>query len=139
MYKELESPPENLQKLYKIISEADGYIPVTPEYNHSISAAMKNTLDYFLDEYFFKPSAIVSYSVGPFGGVLAGNHLRQVMAEMGSPAIPSQLPISRVQDVFGDNGQLKDSNYERRAARFLDEFEWYVKAFSEQRKKGTPY
>jgi NAD(P)H-dependent FMN reductase len=100
---------------------------------------MKNTLDYLLEEYFFKPSAIASYSAGPFGGVLAGNHLRQVLAEMGSPAIPSQLPISKVQDVFGEHGELLDENYDRRAKRFLDEFEWYVDAFSEQRKKGTPY
>ena len=139
MYKEMKNPSENLQKLYTIIKEADGYIPVTPEYNHSISAAMKNTLDYFLEEYFFKPSAIVSYSVGPFGGILAGNHLRQVLAEMGAPAIPSQLPISRVQEVFGENGDLIDKNYERRSERFFDEFEWYVTAFAEQRKKGTPY
>ena len=38
--------------------------------------ALKNTLDYFLEEYFFKPSAIISYSVGSFGGVSAGNHLQ---------------------------------------------------------------
>jgi NAD(P)H-dependent FMN reductase len=139
MYKEMDDPPENLQKLYTVIKEADGYIPVTPEYNHSISSAMKNTLDYFLEEYFFKPSGIVSYSVGPFGGILAGNHLRQVLAEMGAPAIPSQLPISKVQEVFGVDGKLLDKNYEKRIERFLDEFEWYVNALSEQRKKGTPY
>jgi NAD(P)H-dependent FMN reductase len=139
MYKEMTTPSENLQNLYTVIKEADGYIPITPEYNHSISSAMKNTLDYFLEEYFFKPSGIVSYSVGPFGGILAGNHLRQVLAEMGTLAIPSQLPISKVQDVFGEDGELLDKNYERRSDRFFDEFEWYVNAFSEQRKKGTPY
>ena len=83
MYKEMDSPPEKLQKLQKTIKDADGYIPITPEYNHSVSSALKNTLDYFLEEYFFKPSAIISYSVGSFGGVVAGNHLRQIMAEMG--------------------------------------------------------
>jgi len=139
MYKEMKTPSENLKKLYTVIKDADGYIPVTPEYNHSVSSAMKNTLDYFLEEYFFKPSGIVSYSVGPFGGILAGNHLRQVLAEMGAPAIPSQLPISKVQEVFGDGGELLDKNYERRFERFFDEFEWYVNALSEQRKKGTPY
>ena len=139
MYKEMKNPSENLQKLYTIIKEADGYIPVTPEYNHSISSAMKNTLDYFLEEYFFKPSGIISYSVGAFGGILAGNHLRQVLAEMGAPAIPSQLPISKVQDVFSNDGELLNKDYERRIERFLDEFEWYVNALSEQRKKGTPY
>ncbi len=58
---------------------------------------------------------------------------------MGAPAIPSQLPISKVQDVFGVDGELLDKNYERRFERFFDEFEWYVTALAVQRKKGTPY
>jgi len=139
MYKEMESPPEKLQKLQKIIKEADGYIPITPEYNHSISSALKNTLDYFLEEYFFKPSAIISYSMGPFGGVVAGNHLRQILAEMGASAIPSQLPISKVHEAFDADGKLLDDNYEKRFSRFLDEFEWYVSALAKQRELGTPY
>lgn len=139
MYKEMEDPPDKLKMMYKEISEAEGFIPVTPEYNHSTSSALKNTLDYFLEEYFFKPSAIVSYSVGPFAGILAGTHLRQVLAEMGSPSIPSSLPISKVKDVFDSEGNLLDSNYERRIKRFVEEFEWYIEAFSNQRKKGTPY
>ena len=112
-------PPEKLQQLQKIIKEADGYVPITPEYNHSVSSALKNTLDYFLEEYFFKPSAIVSYSVGSFGGVTAGNHLRQILAEMGTLAISSQFPISKVHEVFDDEGKLLDENYERRFSRFL--------------------
>lgn len=96
MYKEMESPPEKLQKLQKIIKEADGCVPITPEYNHSVSSALKNTLDYFLEEYFFKPSAIISYSVGSFGGVTAGNHLRQILAELGTITISSQFPISKI-------------------------------------------
>ncbi|MBT8173201.1 MAG: NAD(P)H-dependent oxidoreductase [Nitrosopumilus sp.] len=139
MYKEMKSPSVELQKLQKIIQDAEGYVPITPEYNHSVSSALKNTLDYFLEEYFFKPSAIISYSAGPFGGVLAGNHLRQILAEMGMPAIPSQLPISKVQEVFDDDGRLLDENYDRRITKFLDEFEWYVSAFAKQRETGTPY
>ncbi len=53
MYKEIINPSEKLKKLRNQIVEADGYMPITPEYNHSISAAMKNTLDYFLEEYYF--------------------------------------------------------------------------------------
>ena len=63
MYKEMENPPSKLIDLQNKIKDAEGYLAVTPEYNHSTSAAMKNTLDYFLKEYFFKPSAIVSYSL----------------------------------------------------------------------------
>jgi len=139
MYNEMKSPSEKLQKLQKTIKDADGYVVITPEYNHSISSALKNTLDYFLEEYFFKPSAIISYSVGNFGGIVAGNHLRQILAEMGMSAIPSQLPISRVHEAFDADGKLLDESYERRFSRFLDEFEWYVSALTKQRESGTPY
>ena len=139
MYKEMNDPPEKLRNLQSIIKNADGYLPVTPEYNHSISSALKNTLDYFLEEYFFKPSAIVSYSVGGFGGNLAGAHLRQIFAELGAPAISSSFVVSRVTDVFDKNGNLLDEKYEDRVKRFLEEFEWYIEAFKNQREKGTPY
>ena len=139
MYKEMDDPSQKLKDLQSIIKNADGYLPVTPEYNHSPSPAMVNTLDHFLEEYFFKPSAIVSYSVGSFGGNLAGNHLRQIFAELGAPSISSMLSISRVQNVFDNEGKLLDNNYEKRADRFLDEFEWYIDAFKKQREKGTPY
>ena len=139
MFKEMENPIQNIKDLQLAIKNADGYLPVTPEYNHSPSPAMVNTLDYFLEEYFFKPSAIVSYSVGGFGGNLAGNHLRQIFAELGAPAISSMLSISKVKMVFDDNGKLLDESYEKRADKFLDEFEWYIEAFKNQREKGTPY
>ena len=104
-------------------------MPVTPEYNHSTSAAMKNTLDYFLEEYYFKPSAIVSYSPGGFGGINAAQQMRLIFAELGAPSIPSSFPISRVHEVFDE-----------RVIRFLDEFEWYIEALKNQREpKGTPY
>lgn len=139
MYKEMENPDEKFQTLRKMINNADGYLPVTPEYNHSTSAAMKNTLDYCLEEYFFKPSAIVSYSVGNFGGINAAQHLRQIFAELGSPSIPSSLQVSRVHEVFDGEGNLKNQDYERRLKKFLDEFEWYLAAFKKQRQQGTPY
>lgn len=139
MYKEMKDPPEKLRNLREIIKNVDGYLAVTPEYNHSTSAAMKNTLDYFLEEYFFKPSAIVSYSAGGFGGINAAQHLRLIFAELGAPSISSSFPISRVQEAFDENGSLVQQEYDKRVAKFLDEFEWYMDAFRAQRTKGTPY
>jgi len=139
MYKEMENPEPKYQKLQNMIKDAEGYVPVTPEYNHTISSALKNTLDYCLEEYFFKPSAIVSYSVGGFGGINAAQHLRQIFAELGAPSISSSLPISKVAEVFDEKGNLMDKRYEDKAKRFLDEFEWYVEAFKNQRAKGTPF
>jgi NAD(P)H-dependent FMN reductase len=139
MYKEMANPSEKLRDLRNKVMDAEGYLSVTPEYNHSTSAAMKNTLDYFLEEYYFKPSAIVSYSAGGFGGVNAAQHLRLIFAELGAPSISSSFPISRVQDVFDESGKLMDERYDKRIIRFLDEFEWYIEAFKNQRAKGTPY
>jgi NAD(P)H-dependent FMN reductase len=139
MYKEMANPSEKLRDLRNKVMDAEGYLSVTPEYNHSTSAAMKNTLDYFLGEYYFKPSAIVSYSAGGFGGVNAAQHLRLIFAELGAPSISSSFSISRVQDVFDEHGKLIDERYDKRVIRFLDEFEWYIEAFKNQRAKGTPY
>jgi len=112
---------------------------VTPEYNRSTSSALKNTLDYFLEEYFFKPSAIVSYSPGLFGGIIATEQLRIIFAEIGAPSISSSFPIPRVHKVFDDQGKLLDEAYNIRVEKFLKEFEWYIEAFKNQREKGTPY
>jgi NAD(P)H-dependent FMN reductase len=93
MYKEMTNPPEKVVDLRNKINDAEGYIPVTPEYNHGTSSVMKNTLDYFLEEYYFKPSAIVSYSPGVFGGVNAAEQLRLIFAELGAPSISSSFVV----------------------------------------------
>ncbi|MGH9951260.1 MAG: NADPH-dependent FMN reductase [Nitrososphaeraceae archaeon] len=139
MYKEMTPPSKKLTELRTKIVDADGYMAVTPEYNHSTCAAMKNTLDYFLEEYYFKPSAIVSFSVGAFGGINAVQHLRNIFAELGAPTIPSALSIPKVHAVFANGGELLDATFERRYVKFVAEFEWYIEALRNQRTKGTPY
>ncbi|MGC2572458.1 MAG: NAD(P)H-dependent oxidoreductase [Candidatus Nitrosopolaris sp.] len=139
MYKEMPNPTAQLTDLRNKIKDAEGYMPVTPEYNHGVSSALKNTLDYFLEEYYFKPSAIVSYSPGFFGGINAAQQLRLVFAELGAPSISSSFSISRVNEVFDDHGKLVVERYDKTVVRFLDEFEWYIEALKNQRKNGTPY
>ena len=113
MYKEITNPSERIIDLRNKINEAEGYIPVTPEYNHSTSSALKNTLDYFLEEYYFKPSAIVSYSPGMFGGVNAAQQLRLIFAELGVSSIPSSFVVPRVHKVFDQNANLLDDTYDK--------------------------
>lgn len=139
MYKEMEDPSEKMKSLRNKINDAEGYLAVTPEYNRGPSGAMKNTLDYFLEEYYFKPSAIVSYSPGMFGGVNAAQQLRLVFAELGAPSISSSFSIPRLHKVFSEDGTLIDEAYNKRVSKFLAEFEWYIEAFKNQRAKGTPY
>ena len=139
IYKEMENTPSKLRDLQNKIKNAEGYLAVTPEYNHSTSAAMKNTLDYFLEEYFFKPSAIVSYSAGGFGGVNAAQHLRLIFAELGAPSISSSFAISRVREAFDEAGKLVQEQYNKRVTKFLDEFELEIVEFKNLRLKVVPY
>jgi NAD(P)H-dependent FMN reductase len=139
MYKEMVDPSEKMKSLRNKINDAEGYLAVTPEYNRGPSSAMKNTLDYFLEEYYFKPSAIVSYSPGMFGGINAAQQLRLVFAELGAPSISSSFSIPRLFKVFSEDGTLIDEAYNKRVSKFLAEFEWYIEAFKNQRAKGTPY
>jgi NAD(P)H-dependent FMN reductase len=139
MYKEMVDPSEKMKSFRNKINDAEGYLAVTPEYNHSTSSAMKNTLDYFLEEYYFKPSAIVSYSPGIFGGINAAQQLRLIFAELGAPSISSSFVVPRVHKAFSEDGRLEDEAYNKRVLKFLAEFEWYIEAFKNQRTKGTPY
>ena len=131
--------PKVLQDLHEIFTESDGFILVSAEYNHSIPPALSNLIDHFQAEFFFKPSGIVTYSAGSFGGVRATHQLRSITGELGMPSIPAMLPIPKVQDVFKEDGSLNDDAYERRTHRFLNEFDWYVEALKTQRQKGTQY
>ena len=69
MYKEMLNPSEKLIDLRNKIKDAEGYLSVTPEYNHSDINCNEKYARLFLEEYYFKPSAIVSYSPGGFGGI----------------------------------------------------------------------
>jgi NAD(P)H-dependent FMN reductase len=141
MYKEYKpgTAPEPMEKLSKLLNASDGFLIVTGEYNHSIPPALKNLLDHFQSEYYFKPSAIASYSAGSFGGVRAAVHLRVILGELGMPAISSMLPFPVIGELFDDKLVPKDERIESSTARFLDEFVWYLEAFKNQRQKGIPY
>ena len=142
MYKEYERgrAPQILEDLAALYRGADAFVVVTGEYNHSIPPALSNLLDHFLEEYFFRPSAIVCYSSGAFGGVRAAMQLRAMLCELGMPSIPSLFPIPSIQSAFDDDGKPHDAErVERRFARFASELEWYAGALREARKQGEPY
>lgn len=141
MYKEHPKgeAPEPLERLAKIYRKADGFLIVSGEYNHGIPPALKNLLDHFLEEYFWRPSGIVCYSAGGFGGVRAAMQLRMTLAELGMSSVPSLLPIPRIGQTIDENGVAIEPLVDRSASRFLDEFFWYANALKEARVNGTPY
>ncbi len=141
MYKEYEKgkAPAVLEELATLYRAADGFVVVSGEYNHSIPPALSNLLDHFLEEYFFRPSAIVCYSTGGFGGVRAAMQLRAMLCELGMPSISSLFPIPKIQNAVDDSGMALDQALDRRFGRFAAELEWYADALREARRKGVPY
>ncbi|HYD14323.1 MAG TPA: NADPH-dependent FMN reductase [Allosphingosinicella sp.] len=140
MYKEHPpgEAPEPLERLAALYRRADGFLVVSGEYNHGIPPALKNLLDHFLEEYFWRPSGIVCYSAGAFGGVRAAMQLRMSLAEMGMPSVPSLLPIPRIAEELTEGGQGSERILRSRD-RFLDEFLWYARALRPAKAAGTPY
>lgn len=141
MYKEFkgDSAPENMAKLAKLLDESDGFVVVTAEYNHGFPAGLKNLLDHFQKEYYFKPAGIVSYSAGSFGGVRAAIHARAVLGELGMVTIPSMFPFPSIRKTFNESGAPEDPKMAERFKKFRDELLWYADALKAKRTQGTPY
>lgn len=131
--------PGRMKELSDILNASDGFLIVTGEYNHSLPPALKNLLDHFQYEYYLKPAAISSYSGGPFGGVRAGVHLRQILGELGMATISTLLPFPGVARLFDENLEPKNDIVDPSTKQFLDELFWYLEAFMRQREKGLPF
>jgi NAD(P)H-dependent FMN reductase len=140
MYKEYPagSAPAALEQLATLYRRVDGFVIVSAEYNHSVPPALSNLLDHFLEEYFWRPSGIVCYSAGPFGGVRAAVQLRAMLAELGMPAIPSECAIARIGAALDAQGMAQNEHLTHTLERFLHELCWYARALRRERAIGTP-
>jgi NAD(P)H-dependent FMN reductase len=134
-YAELRGKLEPLAELY---ARADGFCVVTGEYNHSVPPGLTNLIDYFLEEYFYRPSGIVCYSAGSYGGVRAAMQLRALLAETGMASIPSLQPIPSIGTSLSKDGVALTQQLAERSEAFFDEFEWYMRAMKAERAKGVP-
>lgn len=130
---------EKLAPLAELYFRADGFCIVSAEYNNSVPPGLSNLIDYFLEEYFFRPSAILCYSRGQFGGVRAAMQLRMMLAETGMPSIPSLQPIPQIGDALSADGVALTQALAEKSGKFFDEFDWYMRAMKAEREKGVPY
>lgn len=128
-----------LKPLADLYARVDGFCIVSGEYNHSVQPGLSNLIDYFLEEYFWRPSAIVCYSQTAFGGVRGAMQLRALLAEVGMPSIPSIQPIPTVQNALSAEGVALTQQLAEKTGKFFDEFEWYMRAMNAERQKGVPY
>ena len=146
MWKEIKDAPDGPEKelfaklkpLADLYARADGFAIVSAEYNHCAPPALINLIDYFLEEYFYRPSAIVCYSKTPFGGVRAAMQLRSFLAEVGMGSIPTLMPVPLASDALSEEGVPLTQQLAEKSGAFFDEFEWYMKALKAARVLGMP-
>ena len=121
----------NLQALEfaEKIESAEGIIIVTPEYNGSIPASLKNAIDLLYEEWRHKPIALVTVSAGPFGGSQAMVALQFILWKMKAWTIPEMFSVPNVTETYSELGVPKDKTAsDKLASIFIKELLWCVKA-----------
>ncbi|RZN26029.1 NADPH-dependent FMN reductase [Bradyrhizobium sp. Leo121] len=145
MYKEYPkgTAPAALEKLAGQIREADGFVFITGEYNWGIQPGLKNLTDHFLEEWFWRPAAIASYSAGRLSGARAATAWHGTLSEMGMVVISSTIGVGPIgQTLSADGKPIGEGGkaLERAFPRFADDLMWWVEAAKEQRaRKKPPY
>ncbi|MEE4545916.1 NAD(P)H-dependent oxidoreductase [Streptomyces sp. V4-01] len=116
------------EALRAVLASADAYVVVTPEYNHSFPAALKNTIDWFYAEWATKPVGFVSYG-GLSGGIRAVEQLRQVFAEVHATTARESVALPDAASRFDAQGRLTEPGPSvASAALLLDQLDWWGRA-----------
>ncbi|XP_064652897.1 quinone reductase-like [Lineus longissimus] len=138
-YPDPTQAPEILQSLNSKIQEADALVFVTAEYNATCPPGLLNLIDHFPPASFaYKPSSIIAYSMGPFGGIRAAAALRPVLSEIGTVSVQSQVVIPTVQDALSEAGEPTE-RVAKNLKKCLDSLEWYADAFKMKKaRSGLP-
>lgn len=132
-----KEPTEKMLDFSGRIKGADGVIIVTPEYNGSIPAALKNVTDLLYDEWHHKPIAIVTVSDGAFGGSQVLIALQFTLWKMKAITVPAMFPVPKVREAFDENGNAIDkAATDKRAAGFIKELLWCVQAVGGMTSSG---
>ena len=133
--------PEPLRQLASKIRGADGFVFVTGEYNWGIQPGLKNLTDHFLEEWFWRPAAIASYSAGRFSGAWAATAWHGSLSEMGMVVVSSTIavgPIAQALDAdgapIGEGGEALEKAF----PRFAEDLMWWVEAAKMQRQRKEP-
>lgn len=145
MYKEHPKgqAPAALEELAQKIIGADGFVFVTGEYNWGIQPGLKNLTDHFLEEWFWRPAAIASYSAGRFSGARAALAWHGTLSEMGMVVTSQTIAVGPIGQSLSETGEPIGEGGKalvRAFPRFADDLLWWVEAAKEQRaRKKPPY
>jgi NAD(P)H-dependent FMN reductase len=143
MYKEHPKgeAPAPLEQLAQKIRGADGFVFVTGEYNWGVQPGLKNLTDHFLEEWFWRPAAIVSYSAGRLSGARAATAWHGTLSEMGMVVVSSTIAVGPIGQILSAEGEpigASGEAVERAFPRFADDLMWWVDAAKAQRERKPP-
>jgi NAD(P)H-dependent FMN reductase len=143
MYKEYAagSAPAAMDALAAKIRAADAFIFVVGEYNWGMQPGLKNLTDHFLEEWFWRPAAIVSYSAGRLSGARSGALWHGTLSEMGMVVISSTLAVGPIAQTLNANGEPIGEDGQRLQKafpRFADDLAWWTEAAKSQRSRRPP-
>ncbi|MGC2031819.1 MAG: NAD(P)H-dependent oxidoreductase [Steroidobacteraceae bacterium] len=145
MYKEYAkgAAPAAMEALATKIRGADAFIFVVGEYNWGMQPGLKNLTDHFLEEWFWRPAAIVSYSAGRLSGARSNFLWHGTLSEMGMVVISSTLTVGPISHTLSASGEpLGEPGLALQKAfpRFADDLAWWTQAARDQRaRKAPPY
>ncbi len=130
--------PVALDSLAEQIAAADGYVMVSPEYNHSMSPALAHLLNHFGSSLFaYKPSAIVTYSAGQWGGARAAVSMRTYLSELGCLPVSAMIHLPKAQEVFDEAGDyfpdVDGTQWNGYLGRTFAQLEWWAQAAKDRR------
>lgn len=131
--------PQALDDLATAITATDGYVMISPEYNHSMSPALAHLLNHFgASRFSWKPSAIVTYSAGQWGGVRAAVGMRGFLSELGCLPVSAMTHIPKVQEALDPDGvwTADAAGWDLYVGRTLAQLEWWAEAARRQRAAG---
>ncbi|WP_020208365.1 NADPH-dependent FMN reductase [Gilvimarinus chinensis] len=136
--------PSRLDELAQKIDDADGFIMISPEYNHSMSPALANLLNHFGSSLFaYKPSAIVTYSAGQWGGMRAAVAMRTFLSELGCLPVSAMIHVPKAQEVFAQDSRLQEgeekNSWYKYFGRTFNQLIWWAQAAKTQRTELDPH
>ena len=143
MYKEFPpgAAPKAMADLAAKIRAADAFVFVIGEYNWGPQPGLKNLTDHFLEEWFWRPAAVVSYSPGRLAGARADSAWHPILSEMGMVVISSTVAVGPIAQTFDAEGQpIGEVGAVVRKAftRLADDLAWWAEAARNQRQKQAP-
>jgi NAD(P)H-dependent FMN reductase len=145
MYKEFAAGagPPAMKTLAAKIRAADAFIFVTGEYNWGMQPGLKNLTDHFLEEWYWRPAAIASYSAGRLSGARSGALWHGTLSEMGMVVISSTIAVGPIAETLSAAGEPIGNAglaLQRTFPRFAEDLAWWAEAARSQRaRKPPPY